>query len=83
MQINLDLNPISYITAYNSGIKMIREDGSTGGWGKTPSHIAYILKTLGMASEIYGSSTMDFATEEGFASDDGAQMLFKKALELV
>jgi len=30
-----------------------------------------------------GSSSMDFASEEGFETDDGAMLLLKRALELV
>ncbi len=53
------------------------------GYGKSPEMVAYVLITKGMASEIYGGSSMDFASENGFASDDGASMLLKRALELV
>ena len=53
------------------------------GWGNSPESVAYVLNTKGMAESIMGSSSMDFASEEGFDSDDGASFLFKKALELV
>ena len=40
--------------------------GNIVGWGKTAQHIAYVMETKGMADAVYGSSTMDFADEEGF-----------------
>ena len=43
----------------------------------------YTLKTCGIAETMMGSSSMDFASEEGFETDDGAMLLLKRALELV
>ena len=75
-------NQVDFIGAHKGGIQMFSKLGLVG-WGNTPESVAYVLNTKGVASEIFGSSSMDFATEEGFDSDDGAQMLLKKALELV
>ena len=73
---------IDYITAHNGGIKMYAGDGLKG-WSKTAKGIAYTLKTCGIAESVYGSSSMDFASEEGFETNDGAMLLWKRALELV
>ena len=73
---------IDYITAYNGGIKMFAGDGLKG-WSKTAKGVAYTLKTCGIAETMMGSSSMDFASEEGFETDDGAMLLLKRALELV
>ena len=73
---------IDYITAHNGGIKMFAGD-SLKGWSKTAKGIAYTLKTCGIAEVVMGSSSMDFASEEGFETDDGAMLLLKRALELV
>ena len=73
---------IDYITAHNGGIKMFAGDGLKG-WSKTAKGIAYTLKTCGIAESVYGSSSMDFASEEGFETNDGAMLLWKRALELV
>ena len=75
-------NQVDFISAHNGGIQMFSSDGLVG-WGNTPESVAYVLNTKGMAESIMGSSSMDFASEEGFDSDDGASFLFKKALELV
>ena len=74
---------IDYVDAYNGGIKMYAGVGNHKGWSKTAKGIAYTLKTCGIAETIMGSSSMDFASEEGFETDDGAMLLLKRALELV
>ena len=73
---------IDFIDAHNGGIKMFAGDGLKG-WSKTAKGIAYTLKTCGIAESVYGSSSMNFASEEGFETDDGAMLLWKRALELI
>ena len=73
---------IDFIDAHNGGIKMFAGDNLKG-WAKTATGIAYTLKTCGIAESVYGSSSMDFASEEGFETDDGAMLLLKRALELI
>ena len=76
------MKKIDFLDAYNGGIKMFAGDGLKG-WSKTAKGIAYTLKTCGIAESVYGSSSMDFASEEGFETNDGAMLLWKRALELV
>ena len=73
---------IDYITAHNGGIKMFAGDGLKG-WSKTAKGIAYTLKTCGLAEVVMGSSSMDFASEYGFKTDDGAKILYKNAVGLL
>ena len=75
-------NEIDFIAAHNGGIQMFSGD-SVVGWGDTASMIAYVIKTKGLANTVMGSSSMDFASEEGFATDGGAKLLWEQALELV
>ena len=75
-------NQVDFISAHNGGIQMYSDSGLVG-WGDTAESVAYVLNTKGISSTVMGSSSMDFASEEGFDSDDGASFLFKKALELV
>jgi hypothetical protein len=70
---------IDFITAYDGGIKMYANNGFVG-YGKTANNIAYILVTKGLAAEVFGGSSMDFANEEGFDTLDGATKLFNEAL---
>ena len=74
---------IDYITAHNGGIKMYGgAKGNLKGWGKTAEAIAYTLKTVGLADCVMGSSTMDFASEEGFENDGDAMKLWDAAIEI-
>ena len=49
----------------------------------TPEGLAKHMTEIGLAETVMGSSSMDFASEEGFDTDDGAQLLLKRAFELV
>ena len=74
---------IDYIDAHNGGIRMYAGTNNLKGWSKTAKGIAYTLKTCGLAEVVMGSSSMDFASEHGFETDDGAMLLYKRALELI
>lgn len=74
---------ITILDAYNGGIRMYAGAGNLKGWSKTAKGIAYTLKTCGIGETIMCSSSMDFASEDGFETNDGAMLLFKRALELV
>jgi len=75
-------NQVDFISAHNGGIQCCSDTGLIG-WSNTAEGIAYILKTKGIAETVMGSSSMDFADEEGFATHDGAKILWAQALELV
>lgn len=44
---------------------------------------AFVRRNGGFADVVMGSSTMDFASEEGFDTDDCASLLLKRVMELV
>ena len=71
---------INYIDAYNGGIRMYAGTNNLKGWSKTAKGIAYTLKTCGLAEVVMGSSTMDFASEEGFDDNDDAMLLWNEAI---
>ena len=71
---------ITYLDAYNGGIKMYAGKGNLKGWSKTAKGIAYTLKTCGLAEVVMGSSSMDFASEYGFANDEDATLLWDEAI---
>ena len=52
------------------------------GTAKTPKMLAYILDTHKIFGEVMFCSTMDFATEAGFADDGDARKLFNDAIEM-
>ena len=72
-------NKIDFITAAGGGIRMYAGDGLKG-WGGTAKGIAYTLKTVGLADCVMGSSTMDFASEEGFENDGDAREFWGEAI---
>ena len=76
------MTKINYLDAHNGGIKMHSDTGLKG-WAKTAKGVAYTLKTIGIADTVNGSSSMNFASEYGFDTDNGAMLLYKRALELV
>lgn len=72
-------NPIRYINAHNGGIQMYgTEVGELVAWGKTPEMITYALRTKGSVDEVYAGSSMDFASENGFANDEDAMKLWSE-----
>ena len=73
---------IDYISADEGGIKMWAGVGSSVGWANTAKGIASTLKTVGLAETCYGSSSMDFASEEGFENDDDAAKLWGEAIDI-
>jgi len=75
-------NQVDFVSAHNGGIQMYSDSGLVG-WGNTAESVAYILNTKGISSTVMASSSMDFASEEGFATNGGAHILWAQALELV
>ena len=73
---------IDYISAENGGIKMYAGVDNVKGWMKTASGIAYVLATVGLANTCFASSTMDFASEEGFENDGDARVLWDEAIAI-
>ena len=75
---NGDYNPIRFVAAHKGGIQMFSNPGELVAWGKTPEMIAYALRTKGADEIIMGSSSMDFASEEGFENNEDATILWDK-----
>lgn len=73
-------NEINFIAAHNGGIQMFSDEGIIA-WGNTASMIAYVIKTKGISSNSFHSSSMDFADEEGFENQDDAWKLWNDGME--
>ena len=71
-----------FISANNGGIEVGIGPGNTVGFAKTPKMLAYILDTKKVFGEVMFTSSMDFATDYGFATDDGAKTFFNNAIEM-
>ena len=74
-------NPIRYVNAHNGGIQMYgQEPGDMVAWAKTAEMVTYALRTKGADDTVNGGSSMDFASEEGFANDEDAMTLWNDAI---
>ena len=78
----MEKKKIDFVSADEGGIKMWAGLGSPVGWSDSADGIATMLKTAGLADTVFGSSTMDFASEEGFENDGDAKALWGKAIEI-
>tara|TARA_B100000795_G_C22492515_1_gene320802 strand:- start:20 stop:304 length:285 start_codon:yes stop_codon:yes gene_type:complete len=83
---SISKNSINYLVAHEGGVqcwsgKMSNKDNLVG-WSKSVSGLAYIMQTKGVAEEVFGSSNMNFASEDGFATDEGAMKLWNEAIEV-
>ena len=73
---------IDYVSARNGAVHFYADEIFVG-HAKTATQAANLMMTQGVASEVFGSETMNFASDHGFDSDIGAQLLLKRAYELI
>ena len=71
-----------FIDAMNGGIGVFIGAGNQVGFAKTPKMLAYILDTKKIYGEVMFTSSMDFASEYGFADNGDARKFFNDAIEL-
>ena len=71
-----------FIDAQNGGIGVFIGAGNQVGFAKTPKMLAYILDTKKIYGEVMFTSSMDFASEYGFADNGDARKLFNDAVEM-
>jgi len=82
------MTKIDFISAEDGGIKFYggRDDVAMElncvGFAKTAEMVNYIIKTRGLADRVMHSSSMDFASEYGFANNDDAWILWQDGYEL-
>jgi len=82
------MTKIDFISAEDGGIKFYggRDDNAMElncvGFAKTAEMVNYIIKTRGLADRVMHSSSMDFASEYGFANNDDAWILWQDGYEL-
>ena len=69
-----------FIEAMCGGIGVYIGAGNKVGFAKTAKMLAYILDTHKIFGEVMFCSSMDFATEVGFADDGDARKLFDDAV---
>lgn len=73
---------IDFVGAQDGGLVFFGDAADPIGFGSTVEECALIIAKNGLADQVSGSSSMDFASEYGFESDDDADILFRNAIKL-
>lgn len=73
---------IDFVGAQDGGLVFFGDAADPIGYGSTVEECALIIAKNGLASQVSGSSSMDFASEEGFENDDDAMIMFRNAIKL-
>jgi len=80
-------NETVFIGANNGGLEVYLGVGNLiAGNIKTAKTFKYVMDTYGIdidTTTIYTTSSMDFASEEGFESDDDARILMEEGFKLI
>jgi hypothetical protein len=72
------MTKIDYISADNGGLAL--SAGNVTIRANTAEAIAEAMINHGLAETVMGSSSMDFASEEGFETNDGALNMWNEAI---
>ena len=75
------LEKINFVSADNG--KLALHVGDKVKSSANPIILADIMSKYGFDDVVMASSSMDFAKENGFKTDDGAKKLYKNALNLI
>ena len=77
-------NKINFVGANNGGLEFVLENDSYENKlvGKNLEECALIIAKHGLADRVMGSSSMDFASEDGFETDAGAMTMYQYAIKL-
>ena len=75
-----DETGVWFLDADLGGLTLVTRDGNNM-WSRNVEDLVEFVKEKGLASSVSGSSTMDFASEEGFADDDGAVKMWDRVIE--
>ena len=75
---------INFVNADEGGLRFCIEttEGEIRRRADTIEDVAYWVETYGIARNCYFSSSMDFASEEGFYNDDDAVKMFDAGIAL-
>ena len=78
---NKKLKKIDFISADNGKLELHMGDKIKS--SADPIILADIMSKHGFDDTVMASSSMDFAKENGFKTDDGAKILYKNAVGLL
>ena len=71
-----------FIDAENGGVGVYIGDDNKVGFAKTAKMLKYVLDTKKIYGEVMCTSSMDFASEYGFADNGDARKLFNDAVKM-
>tara|TARA_R110000851_G_scaffold3922_3_gene16069 strand:- start:483 stop:749 length:267 start_codon:yes stop_codon:yes gene_type:complete len=71
---------INYISASESQVQLWDESGIVASSSDANDLANVIFENGGFADAVYASSSVDFASEEGFDTDEGASELLESAI---
>jgi hypothetical protein len=72
---------INFVTARNGKIELMA-DKTVVGAANDPELLANVMYDHGMADSVFHSSSMDFASEDGFENDGDAWVIFDDAVKV-
>lgn len=75
-----DSTGVWFISAGAGGLSLTSRDGESL-WSKNISDLVEFVREKGLATQVMGSSTMDFADEEGFDHYNGANEMWESVVE--
>ena len=71
---------INFVTAKNGKVELMA-DKTVVASSEDASVLANVMYDHGMADSVFHSSSMDFASEDGFENDGDAWVIFDEALK--
>ena len=82
---NLKNTKINFVSAEDGKVFLsYTENGINKKKGsENPIILAEVMRKHGFEDTVMASSSMDYASEDGFRTDDGAKKLYKNALNLI
>ena len=72
---------INFVTAKNGRVELMA-DKTVVASSEDASVLANVMYDHGMADAVFHSSSMDFASEDGFENDGDAWVIFDEALKM-
>ena len=77
---NYSVYPIDYVSADNGRLALYA--GKTTIHADTVDDAVEAILDHGLSESVFSASSMHFASEYGFDTDNGAMLMYKRALEL-
>ena len=77
---NYSVYPIDYVDADNGGLDLYA--GPITIHADTVDDVVEAILDHGLSESVFSASSMHFASEYGFDTDNGAMLMYKRALEL-